>query len=169
MASLRVLGFDCGTTSTGYGVVEADGSRCRVLDFGVIRTRSRMTFAQRLKAIHEEAEKLLKRFTPDSVAIEEVFQAFNVKSAMHLSQVRGIILLAAERARLPVREYSALTVKSSIVGYGRAEKHQVQQMVQRLLGLARPPEPADASDALAVALCHIHHEQAQRRAASSTR
>jgi len=97
------------------------------------------------------------------VALEEVFQAFNVKSALQLSQVRGVVLLAAARAKLPVCEYSALTVKSSVVGYGRAEKHQVQHMVQRLLALPKLPEPSDAADALAVALCHIRHHESMRR------
>lgn len=166
MASLRVLGIDCGTTATGYGIVESDGQRSRVLSFGVIRATRRLTFPQRLKHIHQEVEKLLKRFAPDMVAIEEVFQAYNVRSAMQLSQVRGVVLLAAERARRPVHEYAAVTVKSSVVGYGGAEKHQVQQMVQRLLALPEPPEPTDASDALAVALCHLRNEEVRRRLAA---
>ena len=163
MAGLRVLGIDCSTTSTGFGVVESDGHCCRALEYGVIRAPRRLTLAQRLKHIHQEIEKLLKRFAPDAVAMEEVFLASNVKSAMQMSQVRGVVLLAAERAHRPVRAYSALTVKSSVVGYGRAEKHQVQHMVQRLLALPEPPEPPDASDALAVAICHIHNEHAQRK------
>lgn len=165
MATLRVLGIDCSTTSTGYGVVETDGQRCRALGFGVIRSSSRQTLAQRLKHIHQEIEKLLKRFSPDAVAMEEVFLASNVKSAMQMSQVRGVVLLAAEHAHRPVRAYSAATVKNSVVGYGKAEKHQVQLMVQRLLALPEPPEPADASDALAVALCHIHTERGQAKLA----
>ncbi|MBI4461481.1 MAG: crossover junction endodeoxyribonuclease RuvC [Acidobacteria bacterium] len=160
--NVRVLGIDCGTTRTGYGVVESRGPACRALSFGVIRASARQTLAQRLKHIHRELEKLIRRFDPDAVAVEEVFQAFNVKSAMQLNQVRGVVLLAAARAQRPVREYSALVVKKSVVGYGRAEKHQVQHMVQRLLALPEPPEPADASDALAVALCHLHHERALR-------
>lgn len=166
MASLRVLGIDCGTTTTGYGVVESDGQRCRVLRFGVIQTSPRLPFPQRLKRIHQEIERLLKRFAPDAVAVEEVFQAANVKSAMYLNQVRGVVLLAAARAQRPVREYSATTVKKSVVGAGDAEKHQVQHMVQRLLALPKLPEPPDAADALAVALCHIHHDQAERKLAS---
>ncbi|MFQ5925914.1 MAG: crossover junction endodeoxyribonuclease RuvC [Terriglobia bacterium] len=166
MAALRVLGIDCSTTSTGYGVVESDGRNCRALGFGVIRTSRRLTFAQRLKHIHREIEKLLRRYAPDAIAIEEVFLACNVKSAMQMSQVRGMVLLAAERAQRPVREYSARTIKSSMVGFGGAEKHQVQLMVQRLLSLPNPPNPTDASDALAVALCHIHNEEGERKAAS---
>lgn len=162
-----MLGIDCGTTSTGYGIVESQGQVCRALSFGVIRASARLPLPQRLKHIHRQLEKLLRRFDPDAVAVEEVFQAFNVKSAMQLNQVRGVVLLAAARAQRPVREYSALVVKGSVVGYGRAEKHQVQHMVQRLLALPQPPEPADASDALAVALCHIHHEGALRPSASA--
>jgi len=160
---MRVLGIDCGTTCTGYGVIETDGRTYHVLDYGAICPGRRQTFAQRLKRIHQGVVRLVQRFHPDTVVLEEIFQALNVKSAMHLSQVRGVVLLAAARANLPVCEYAALTVKSSVVGYGRAEKHQVQQMVQRLLGLSSPPEPPDAADALAVALCHIHHSESRRR------
>ncbi|MFQ5817469.1 MAG: crossover junction endodeoxyribonuclease RuvC [Terriglobia bacterium] len=165
MAGLRVLGIDCGSTSTGYGVVESDGRSCRVLGFGVIRASRQLRFAQRLKRIHQQVEKLLKRYAPDAIAIEKVFLASNVKSQMQMSQVCGVVLLAAERAQRPVHEYSARTIKSSMVGFGGAEKHQVQLMVQRLLDLPKPPEPADASDALAVALCHIRIEEGQRKAA----
>ncbi len=108
----------------------------------------------------------MARFHPHTIALEQVFQAYNVKSAMQLSQVRGVVLLAAARAHLPVSEYSALAIKQSIVGYGRAEKHQVQKMMQRLLALPAPPEPEDAADALAVALCHLQMETTRRRLAS---
>jgi crossover junction endodeoxyribonuclease RuvC len=158
-----VLGIDCGSLATGVGVVESDGRGYRVLHFGAICPPRADAFGDRLQHIHREVEALVERFRPDSIALEEVFQAFNVKSAMQLSQVRGVVLLAAARAGLPVREYSALTVKNSVVGYGRAEKQQVQRMVQRLLALPVPPEPADAADALAVAVCHLHSEAARRR------
>jgi crossover junction endodeoxyribonuclease RuvC len=158
-----VLGIDCGSLATGVGVIESNGRGYRVLHYGAIRPGRSLPFADRLERIHREVEDLVARFRPDSIALEEVFQAFNVKSAMQLSQVRGVVLLAAARAGLPVREYSALTVKSSVVGYGRAEKLQVQRMVQRLLDLPAPPEPADAADALAVAICHLHSETTRRR------
>ncbi|MFQ5695697.1 MAG: crossover junction endodeoxyribonuclease RuvC [Terriglobia bacterium] len=161
-----MIGVDCGSTCTGVGVIESDGRRHRVLHYGAIRSPRSRSFADRLQHSHRELEKLVARYQPHSIALEQVFQAFNVKSAMQLSQVRGMVLLAAARAGLPVREYSALTVKSSVVGYGRAEKHQVQRMVQRLLDLPSPPEPDDAADALAVALCHIHTETARQRLAS---
>jgi len=164
---MRVLGIDCGSTATGVGVIESDGRGYQVLHYGAIcPTRSR-PFGQRLDYIHRELEKLVERYRPQAIAVEQVFQAFNVKTAMQLSQVRGVVLLAAARAGLPVSEYSALAVKSSVVGYGRAEKHQVQRMVQRLLSLAALPQPEDAADALAVALCHIHTETTRRRLASN--
>lgn len=165
---MRVLGVDCGSTATGVGILESDGRGTRVLHYGAIRPARSEAFADRLAHIHREVERLLKRFRPDSIAVEQVFQAFNVKSALQLSQVRGVVLLAAARAGLPVSEYSALTIKRSVVGYGRAEKHQVQKMVQRLLDLSELPQPADAADALAVALCHLHTETTRRRLARSS-
>lgn len=163
-----MLGIDCGSTATGVAVIESDGRNYRVLHYGVVRPRRSRPFAQRLEHIHREVEGLVDRFHPHTIALEQVFQAFNVKTSMQLSQVRGVVLLAAARAGLPVSEYSALTVKSSVVGYGRAEKHQVQRMVQRLLDLDTLPEPDDAADALAVALCHIHVETTRRRVASKS-
>ena len=167
MNGLRVLGIDCGSIQTGVAVLESNGKDHQVLHFGAIRAPRSRPLGERLKHIHRELEGLLERFQPDSIALEEVFQAFNVKSAMHLSQVRGVVLLLAAQCGLPVREYSALAVKKSVVGYGRAEKHQVQQMVQRALALPAPPQPEDAADALAVALCHIHAETTRRRQSGS--
>jgi len=164
---MRVLGIDCGSTATGVGVIESDGRGYQVLHYGAICPARSRPFGQRLDYIHRELEKLVERYRPQAIAVEQVFQAFNVKTAMQLSQVRGVVLLAAARAGLPVSEYSALAVKSSVVGYGRAEKHQVQRMVQRLLSLAALPQPEDAADALAVALCHIHTETTRRRLASN--
>jgi crossover junction endodeoxyribonuclease RuvC len=158
-----VLGVDCGSVRTGVAVIENAGCGYRVLHYGAIQPIRSHAFGERLRYIHEELERLLEQFQPTTIALEEVFEAFNVKSAMQLSQVRGVVLLLAARAGLPVSEYSALTVKNSVVGYGRAEKHQVQRMVQRMLSLATPPEPEDAADALAVALCHLHTETARRR------
>ncbi|MBI4467416.1 MAG: crossover junction endodeoxyribonuclease RuvC [Acidobacteria bacterium] len=162
---MRVLGVDCGSTSTGVGILESDGRGTRVLHYGAIRPGRSQPFAARLEHIHRELERLVARFHPQSIAVEQVFQAYNVKSAMQLSQVRGVVLLAAARAGLTVSEYSALTVKRSVVGTGRAEKHQVQRMVQRLLALPGVPEPTDAADALAVALCHLREETTRQRLA----
>ena len=149
-------------------VIESDGRDYQVLHYGAVRPQRSRPFAQRLEYIHREVEGLVDRYQPQTIALEQVFQGFNVKTSMQLSQVRGVVLLAAARAGLPVSEYSALTVKSSVVGYGRAEKHQVQRMVQRLLDLDTLPEPDDAADALAVALCHIHVETTRRRLASNS-
>lgn len=161
---MRVLGIDCGSAVTGVGVIETDGRTYRALHYGTIRLARSRSFGERLRQIYLELDKLLRHFRPHAIALEQVFQALNVKSAMQLSQVRGVVLLAAARANLPVQEYSALTVKNSVVGYGRAKKHQVQRMVQRLLALRELPQPADAADALAVALCHIHRERTRRLA-----
>ena len=167
MNGLRVLGVDCGSIQTGVAVLQSNGKDHQVLHFGAIRVPRSRSLGERLKQIHQELEGLLERFRPDSIAVEAVFQAFSVKSAMHLSQVRGVVLLLAAQTGLPVSEYSALAVKKSVVGYGRAEKHQVQRMVQRILALSAPPRPEDAADALAVALCHIHTETTRRRLAAN--
>jgi crossover junction endodeoxyribonuclease RuvC len=154
---MRVLGIDCGGAYTGYGVVEmhAQGQLC-CLTSGAIALSPRDPLPQRLVRIFTQLGEIIARHRPDEVAIEDVFYALNVKSALKLGQVRGVAMLAAATAGLSVAEYSPLTIKSSVVGYGRAEKQQVQHMVTRLLELAEPPEPLDASDALAIAICHLH-------------
>jgi crossover junction endodeoxyribonuclease RuvC len=151
------MGIDCGGEYTGYGVVEMHPSgRLVCLTCGAIKLSPREPLARRLASIYEGLEALIVEHQPDEVAIEGIFFALNVKSALKLGQVRGVAMLAAATAGLHVAEYSPLTIKSSVVGYGRAEKHQVQDMVARLLGLAEPPKPMDASDALAIAICHLH-------------
>ena len=151
---MRVLGIDCGCERTGFGVIDTDGRTHRFVTAGVIRTSAAAPLADRLARIHEGLAEALRLYQPEAVAVEEVFHAVNVKTALKLAHVRGIALLVAAQAGLPVGEYSALEVKSSVVGYGRAEKSQVQLMVASLLGLAEPPASEDASDALAVAICH---------------
>jgi crossover junction endodeoxyribonuclease RuvC len=154
---MRVLGIDCGGEYTGYGVVEMNSRGELVcLACGAIRLSPREPLARRLFRIYSALGDLLVAHQPDEVAIEDVFYALNVKSALKLGQVRGVAMLAAATAGLGVAEYSPLTIKSSVVGYGRAEKQQVQHMVTRLLNLPAPPEPLDASDALAIAICHLH-------------
>ncbi len=154
---MRVLGIDCGGEYTGYGVVEMSSRGHLVcLTCGAIKLSLRDPLARRLSRIYDELGATYRRHRPDEVAIEGIFYALNVKSALKLGQVRGVAMLAAAAAGLEVAEYSPLTIKSSVVGYGRAEKQQVQQMVTRLLGLAEAPEPMDASDALAIAICHLH-------------
>jgi crossover junction endodeoxyribonuclease RuvC len=154
---MRVLGIDCGGEYTGYGVVEMD-SRGRLLYMccGAIKLSPREALPLRLSRIFTQLGDIISKHEPDEVAIEDVFYALNVKSALKLGQVRGVAMLAAASAGLEVAEYSPLTIKSSVVGYGRAEKQQVQHMVTRLLDLPALPEPMDASDALAIAICHLH-------------
>jgi crossover junction endodeoxyribonuclease RuvC len=160
---MRVFGIDCGTEVTGFGVVESDDSarqsRLVMKAMGAIRLSKTKTLPVRLEQVFRELCAELERWKPDAVAIEEVFYSVNAKSALKLGQVRGVALLAAATQGLPVAEYAPLKIKSSVVGYGLAKKEQVQFMVARLLELAEVPQPADAADALAVAICHIHTAQ----------
>jgi len=154
---MRVLGIDCGTEYTGYGVVELGHDDVLIcLTCGAIKLSTRDAMASRLATIFEGLSGIITQQRPDNVAIEDVFYALNVKSALKLGQVRGVAMLAASKAGLSVSEYSPLSIKSAVVGYGRAEKQQVQHMVTRLLNLTETPEPADAADALAIAICHLH-------------
>jgi len=154
---MRVLGIDCGGEYTGYGVVDLhpNGKLC-CITCGAIKLSPREALPRRLSTIFIQLGEIIAKHHPDQVAIEDVFYALNVKSALKLGQVRGVAMLAAATAGLEVAEYSPLTIKSSVVGYGRAEKQQVQTMVTRLLELTKPPQPLDASDALAIAICHLH-------------
>jgi crossover junction endodeoxyribonuclease RuvC len=163
---MRVLGIDCGTEYTGYGIVDLlDDESLVCLDCGAIKVSPREPMAMRLSRISIRLGELIVEHHPDRVAIEDVFYALNVKSALKLGQVRGVAMLAAASAGLEVTEYSPLSIKSAVVGYGRAEKHQVQQMVARLLRLAEIPEPPDAADALAIAICHLHTAATKERQA----
>jgi crossover junction endodeoxyribonuclease RuvC len=160
---MRVFGIDCGTEITGFGVVESDDAgrqpRLAMKAMGAIRLVKTKTTAERLEQVFRTLSVELERWKPDTVAIEEVFYSVNAKSALKLGQVRGVALLAAAMQGLPVAEYAPLKIKSSVVGYGLAKKEQVQFMVARLLELDEVPQPADAADALAVAICHIHTAQ----------
>jgi crossover junction endodeoxyribonuclease RuvC len=151
---MRVLGIDCGTERTGYGLIESDGRLHTLIDAGVISTSEKDPLARRLFAIATELRGIIRQFAPEAVAVEEVFFSRNVRTALKLSHVRGVALMMAAEANLPLGEYSPLAIKTSVVGYGRAEKSQVQLMVRSLLRLAAPVESEDASDALAVAICH---------------
>ena len=153
---MRILGIDPGSETTGYGIIESDGSIHTSILFGAIRTQRRRPFPERLLKVHDDLMAVLVRERADVMAIEEVFYAANVQSALKLGHARGVALLVAARQSLPVFEYSALEIKSAIVGYGRAEKGQVQSMVRFLLRLPEVPSPNDAADALAVAICHAH-------------
>jgi crossover junction endodeoxyribonuclease RuvC len=164
---MRVFGIDCGTEFTGYGVVEVDHSgrelKLRHLCAGAVRLNKKDKTPVRLLQVYGELTGLLRLWQPEVVAIEEVFFSANAKSALKLGQVRGVAMLAAARCGLPVAEYAPLTIKSAVVGYGLAAKEQVQFMVARLLELEEAPKPADAADALAIAICHIHHAQTAER------
>jgi len=160
---MRVFGIDCGTEITGYGVVDTfEGARAPRLictAMGAIRLAKSKPLPERLAQVFRELTAEMERWQPETVAIEEVFYSVNAKSALKLGQVRGVALLAAATAGIPIAEYAPLRIKSSVVGYGLAKKEQVQFMVARLLELNEIPEPADAADALAIAICHIHTAQ----------
>jgi crossover junction endodeoxyribonuclease RuvC len=165
---VRIFGIDPGSNRTGYGCVETDGSRHRIVICGAISAPALAPFPERLLNIHSRLAVLLTDCRPDCVAIESLFHAVNARSALKLGHARGVAVLAAVEAGLPVVEYTPAEVKRAVVGYGRAEKHQVQQMVKLLLGLAALPSPHDAADALAVAICHVHSMAPGRDAASIT-
>jgi crossover junction endodeoxyribonuclease RuvC len=151
---VRVLGIDCGTERTGWGVITSDGRSHRVLAHGLIRTSSRDPLESRLREIAAALRAILAQHLPDAAAVEEVFYSQNVRTALRLAHVRGVALLAIAEARVSLGEYSPLEVKSSVVGYGRAEKQQVGRMVRILTGLDQEMETEDVSDAIAVAICH---------------
>jgi len=153
---VRIFGIDPGSTRTGYGCVQTDGSRHRLVICGSISAPAGSAFPLRLQVIHRELGALIRAHRPDCIAIEDVFHARNVRSALKLGHARGVALLAAMEAGVPIAEYSPAEIKQAVVGYGRAEKHQMQHMVQMLLGLETAPAPHDAADALAVAICHSH-------------
>ena len=162
---MRVLGIDPGSETTGWGVVEGDsnGQKYRLVEFGAVKLASSATFSSRLLKISSALEEIIDRLQPHACAIEEAFYSVNPKVTLKLGQVRGVALLAAERAALEIGEYSPRLVKQTVAGYGNAEKQQVQQMVRVLLSLAAVPEPHDAADALAVAICHFHHAAISQR------
>jgi crossover junction endodeoxyribonuclease RuvC len=153
---VKIFGIDPGSDRTGYGCVEAEGSRHRLILSGAISTSSRLSFPRKLLEIHVGLSARLAECRPDCVAIENLFHAANARSALKLGHARGVAMLAAVEAGLPVVEYTPAEIKRAVVGYGRAEKQQVQQMVMLLLGLDQVPTPHDAADALAVAICHMH-------------
>ncbi len=171
-AGIRVLGVDPAASGpTGYGVVEVNGRACRMLHFGALPARRgglAGDFPTRLHEIHELIARLVEKFAPDALALESVFTALNMKTALKLAEVRGVVQLAAAQARVPVHSYSPREVKASVAGYGNATKHQMQVMVRAMLGMNEAPAPADAADALAVALCHVYAERARASIARAT-
>ena|SRR5215472_764244 len=163
---LRILGVDPSVAGrTGYGVIEVDGSTVRPMRFGALRFPDNITFAVRLREIHFLISGLVEQFSPDAVAVESVFAALNIRTALKLAEMRGVVLLAAAQAQIPAHSYSPREVKASVAGFGGASKQQMQQMVRSLLGLPEAPQPADAADALAVALCHAQASRMRERMA----
>jgi len=162
---MRILGIDCGSARTGYGVIESDGRDHRMLVSGTICTNTKWPFERRLLEIAGELRRVMREQRPEFAAVEEVFHAVNARTALKLAHVRGAVLLAIAEAGVELAEYSPLEVKMNVVGYGRAEKCQVQLMVQSILGLRDAIVSEDAADALAVALCHATHEATSRRLA----
>jgi crossover junction endodeoxyribonuclease RuvC len=151
---MRILGIDPGYGITGFGLIEADRGKSRLLQCGAITTPAGMDFSARLEIIYEDMRKLLEVAKPDAVAIEELFFGQNVTTGIGVAQSRGVILLAVRQAGLEITSYKPMQVKQAVVGYGNATKHQVQDMTKRLLGLQAMPKPDDAADAIAIALCH---------------
>ena len=156
LANLRVLGIDCGSHTTGFGVVDSDGDKHRLVCSGVIRLSAKDPFSRKLLRIQQEIDKLLETYGPDALAVEDQFYLSNFKSVLKLGQVKGVVLVTAAKAGIPVYEYSPLEIKNAVTGYGRADKNQVSIMVNRILRLGNLSQPFDASDALAVSICHIH-------------
>lgn len=156
---MRIVGIDPGLRCTGYGIIDIRGKQPVVVQFGTIRTNSKDSFAHRLQTVYDEVAEVLDQYTPTEYAIEEAFYSKNARTALQLGHVRGVAMLAAVHEGIPVTEYSAKKIKLAITGRGGASKEQVQFMVTQLLKLREPPEPVDASDALACALCH--HQQIQ--------
>ncbi|HEX8119454.1 MAG TPA: crossover junction endodeoxyribonuclease RuvC [Pyrinomonadaceae bacterium] len=154
---MRVLGIDPGSETTGWGVVDGDARRYGLVEYGTVKANPRARFAARLLKISVGVEELVERFRPDVCAVEEAYFALNPQTALKLGHERGVVLLAAERAGVEIAEYAPRLVKQTVVGYGAAEKQQVQEMVRVLLKLKEVPTPHDASDALAVAVTHLHH------------
>ena len=155
---MRIFGIDPGSERTGYGCVETDGRRHHLIACGAITVATGDTFPQRLARIHRELVSLIASHRPQCVAVESLFHAANARSALKLGHARGVAILAAVQSGCDVVEYTPAEVKRAVVGYGRADKHQVQQMIKLLLGLSKAPTPHDAADALAVAICHLHSQ-----------
>lgn len=153
---MRVVGIDPGTAITGWGVVEGDGNSLKMAAAGVITTAAGTPLPDRLHIIYHELTEIIRRWQPESAAIEELFFSKNAKTALAVGHGRGVALLALTHANLPITEYKPLEVKQAVTGYGSADKAQMQQMVKLLLGLDDIPRPDDAADALAIAICHLH-------------
>ncbi len=160
---MRVLGIDPGSETLGWGVVEGSGLKYSLVEFGVVRSNPRDAFSKRLLNIYNGVADIVDTFAPDVLSIEDTFYAVNVGVALKLGQVRGTMLLLAEQRGLEIAQYAPRLIKQTVVGYGAAEKHQVQEMVRLLLKMKTVPQPHDAADALAIAICHFHHAGMQNK------
>ncbi len=156
---MRVLGIDPGTIITGFGVVEDTGHRLALIDYGAVKSRRSDLFPDRLKRIYEGLSLVFEKYKPDHVAVEKVFYGKSVKAAIKIGEGRGVAVLCAALAGVPLSEYSPTVIKKSVVGVGNAQKSQVQEMVKIILHLSKLPEPLDSSDALAIAICHCHRKK----------
>ena len=156
---MLVLGIDPGLATTGYGLVAGDEQTLRPVAYGVVRTPPHVPTADRLAVLYDELQRIVAEFSPDQAAVEELFFATNARTAITVSQARGVVLLALAKCGLCAAEYTPLEVKQSTTGYGQADKPQVQEMVRLLLGLREIPRPDDAADALAIAICHLSHSR----------
>jgi len=164
---MRVLGIDPGSQSTGFGIIDYDEIRCRVLAFGTIKPSRRLPFHQKLHEIRQRLEEIISGYSPEEAAIESPFYAQNIKTALALGQVRGAVLVAVAARGCSLYEYSALEIKKAVTGYGRAEKQQVNAMVRALLEVGDDPLEPDASDALAAAYCHLNSRLYQKKVEES--
>ena len=153
---MRILGIDPGYAIVGYGVIDYQNTRFSVVDYGAILTDAGVPFNERLERIYNDAFALMQKWKPDVMAIEKLFYNTNAKTVIDVGQARGVLILAAQKNRLSIAEYTPLQVKQSVVGYGRAEKKQVQEMTKMILNLEKIPKPDDTADALAMAICHAH-------------
>lgn len=151
---MRIIGIDPGTGIVGFGVIESAGGKFKLIDGGVIKTPAKQQDSKRLKTIYDELNQIIRQNKPEALAVERLFFARNVTTAMSVSQARGVVLLCGEQHDLPVYEYTPLQIKQSVTGYGKAEKHQVQEMVRTILKLKEVPKPDDCADALACAITH---------------
>jgi crossover junction endodeoxyribonuclease RuvC len=164
---MRVLGIDPGSETLGWGVVEGSGLKYSLVEFGTVKSSPKLAFPKRLARIYDGVTEVIEKFGPDVLSIEEAFYAVNAQVALKLGQVRGVVLVLGEQRGLEIAEYAPRLIKQTVVGYGAAEKPQVQEMVRVLLRLKSPPTPHDAADALATAICHFHHSGMKKRIISA--
>lgn len=158
-----ILGIDPGTAITGYGIIKVEGNKFKALTYGSIKTKKSEGLPIRLRIIYQEVKQLIATYNPEEIAVEDLFFNKNTRTALAVGHARGVVLLAGANSMLNVNEYTPLQVKQAVVGYGRAEKTQVQQMVKSILGLEKIPKPDDVADALAVAICHAHSFKLKNR------